>query len=171
MPDPTHPLPGSQAPSPQEPTKNQIDFQFLNFSHPSEAKASRARRTVRSHVTRQQHQREHALQAARRAKSYQGSEPQPEEHPPLRRSHAQTFPSNAPTSLELPGPLPTEPSSSPEASSGSTSPSASSITASSTFAQESGIDPSEVYPEDWHPYISRVMVRRSEPTLDFACFH
>ncbi|TKX21934.1 hypothetical protein C1H76_5826 [Elsinoe australis] len=46
----------------------QVDFEFLNFSHPSEAKDSKFRRKVRSHVTRHQHQREQlALTAARLA--------------------------------------------------------------------------------------------------------
>jgi len=143
---------GVQLSSPQEQSKNQIDFQFLNFSHPSDAKASRARRAVRSHVTRQQHQREHALQAARRAKSYQSQGSEPEDLPP-RREHAQTLPSNQPVSSEQPGMAAVERTSSPEASSGSPSP-----TTTPTVVLETCVDPSELYPEEWHPYIPRVMV-------------
>ena len=53
--------------SPIDPQSSQLGFEFLNFTHPSDAKASLARRTVRSHVTRQQHQKEHAAAAARKA--------------------------------------------------------------------------------------------------------
>lgn len=53
------------SPSTEQPT-SKVDWQFMNISHPSDAKASRARRAVRSHVTRQQHQKEHL---ARRSKS------------------------------------------------------------------------------------------------------
>lgn len=140
---------GSKASSPTE-QKNQIDFQFLNFSHPSEAKASRARRTVRSHVTRQQHQREHAAAAARRAKSV----PQPEgemEDIPGPRAHAATFPPNRPT-LELPSQAGPAPALS-DASSQSPSP-----TGSPMDRQEQRLDPFEVYPEEWHPYLQGIMV-------------
>jgi hypothetical protein len=140
---------GSKAPSPTE-QKSQIDFQFLNFTHPSEAKASRARRTVRSHVTRQQHQREHAAAAARRAKSV----PQPDvesDQGPSPIVHAATFPPNRPT-LELPTrPGPTLTAS--DASSQSPSP-----TGSPNSRSENRIDPYEVYPQDWHPYLQSIMV-------------
>jgi len=58
----------SKRTSRERPASQAVDFEFLNFSHPSDAKASRARRTVRSHVTRQQHHKEH-LAAARRSQS------------------------------------------------------------------------------------------------------
>jgi len=73
--------PTNTSPSPSEdvterPT-GQINFEFLNFSHPSDAKASGARRTVRSHVTRQQHQREqHAAAAAARSSRLQPQNPE-----------------------------------------------------------------------------------------------
>ena len=144
---------GSKAPSPTE-QKSQIDFQFLNFSHPSEAKASRARKTVRSHVTRQQHQREHAAAAARRAKSVSQSDPEQEE-PPGRIHHAATFPSNRPT-LELP----TRPGASTagsDASSQSPSPTGSPM----VYDPERRINPYEVYPSEWHPYLPGIMVMQS----------
>ena len=143
--------PGSKASSPTE-QKSQIDFQFLNFSHPSEAKASRARRTVRSHVTRQQHQREHAAAAARRAKSV----PQPDvelEQGPSQIVHAATFPPNRPT-LELPT-RPGAPRAASDASSQSPSP-----TGSPMRSAESRIDPYEVYPQEWHPYLQTIMVHQ-----------
>lgn len=69
---PTPNLPDGNAPTysssrpPDRPPSIVHDFEFLNFSHPSEAKAVEARRTVRSHVTRQQHQRENMNTAAAR---------------------------------------------------------------------------------------------------------
>lgn len=150
---------GSKASSPTE-QKSQIDFQFLNFSHPSDAKASRARRTVRSHVTRQQHQREHAAAAARRAKSFPQPEAEPEDLPAPRATHAATFPSNRPT-LELPtrtGPV----ASSSDASSQSPSPTGS---GSPMPSFERRIDPSDVYPEEWHPFLPRIVV--SQPAKRF----
>ncbi|KAH9844522.1 Fungal specific transcription factor domain [Teratosphaeria destructans] len=146
----------SNASSQPEQAQNQIDFQFLNFSHPSDAKASRARRTVRSHVTRQQHQREHALQAARRAQSFQGPESDTEP-PSLRRPHARTFPEQRPATLELPGTTGTI-LAAPSTSSPETSPNSPSPAASPTDSPAPGVvDLAGIYPERWHPYIPRIM--------------
>lgn len=141
---------GSKASSPSE-QKSQIDFQFLNFSHPSEAKESRARRTVRSHVTRQQHQREHAAAAARRAKSAPQVDNEEEESPgPV--AHAATFPSNRPT-LELPT-RPGPSTAGSDASSQSPSPTGS----PSVYRPEQRINPYEIYPSEWHPYLPAITV-------------
>lgn len=153
MTEPSDSLPGSKASSPTDQTKSQIDFQFLNFSHPSDAKGSRARRTVRSHVTKQQHQKEHAAAAARRAKSY----PQPDGPPeaddlPTSRPHAATFPPERPA-LTLPE-GPTSIISQEDIVSPSPSP-----TGSSPMATDQQIDPREVYPADWHPYLPKILVR------------
>ncbi|KAK5122445.1 hypothetical protein LTR85_004029 [Meristemomyces frigidus] len=144
----------SKASSPSEAPKNQIDFQFLNFSHPSDAKASRARRTVRSHVTRRQHAQETALQATRKAQSFHDTSAEPEQPPATLRKHAVTLPSHRPTTLELASSSSTSApiTSSPETSSASPSP-----TTSPDQPSICRIDPSEVYPEEWHPYIPRVM--------------
>lgn len=151
---------GSKASSPTE-QKSQIDFQFLNFSHPSEAKASRARKTVRSHVTRQQHQREHAAAAARRAKSAPQSDPEQEESPG-RIQHAATFPSNRPT-LELPT-RPGPSTAGSDASSQSPSPTGSPM----KYDPERRINPYEVYPSEWHPYLPAIMVM--QPTRQTHCY-
>ncbi|TKA25889.1 hypothetical protein B0A50_05644 [Salinomyces thailandicus] len=141
---------GSKPSSPSDTPKAQIDFQFLNFSHPSDAKASRARRTVRSHVTRQQHAREQQ----QRAQSYHGKPSEPTQVPESSRRHAVTLPSERPSTLELPGrskgdlPL----ASSPETSSQSPSP-----IPSPTYPPENRVDPADVYPETWLPHIPRVM--------------
>lgn len=144
---------GSKASSPTE-QKNQVDFQFLNFSHPSEAKESRARRTVRSHVTRQQHQREHAAAAARRAQSAPQIDGEQEEPAgPSTVPHAATYPPpNRPT-LQLP--TRSRPSNAgSDASSQSPSPEGS----PSIYRPERRINPYEVYPAEWHPYLPAVTV-------------
>lgn len=153
---------GSKASSPSESqaSASQIDFQFLNFSHPSDAKASRARRTVRSHVTRQQHKAEHAAAAARRAKSY----PQPETEPqevPHRPAHAASFPLERPTTLDLP--TRPAPSGSSDASSQSPSP-----TGSPMNSIETRIDPTDIYPDAWHPCIPRILVSAMEHCFNLA---
>ncbi|KAF2725485.1 hypothetical protein K431DRAFT_215635 [Polychaeton citri CBS 116435] len=152
----------SKTSSPTEQNKAQIDFQFLNFSHPSEAKASRARRTVRSHVTRQQHQREQAAIAAKRAKSIEESSPQAESSSSAQQAGpARTSSHSTPTrSLELP--VRTVPSQgSPES------------TSSSPINEElERINPLEVYPTEWLPYIPRILehyfhqIAADNPDLD-----
>ncbi|TKA55294.1 hypothetical protein B0A55_12882 [Friedmanniomyces simplex] len=155
----SEPSSSGKASSPQEAPRSQIDFQFLNFSHPSDAKASNARKAVRSHVTKQQHQKEQKLQQERRAKSFQGVSSDPEQRPPPRRQHAGTFPPERPTTIDLPI-LPIQRNaggslaSSPEALSASSS---GSPAASPIHPPERRIDPSELYPEAWHLSIPRIM--------------
>lgn len=126
----------SAATSPIE-LRQQIDFQFLNFSHPSEAKTTRTRKAVRSHVTKQQHQRENAAAAARRAARSQEELTLRQREPVVASASSSVGDvSRAET---------------PEAS---PSPSISPIN-----APQRRLDPSEIYPEEWHPYIGRIMVR------------
>ena len=152
----TDPLLDNEAIGSSEPVTTQIDFQFLNFTHPSDAKASRARRTVRSHVTRRQHAQETKLQAARKAQSYHGNPIEPEQPPPMLRQHAATLPSQTPPALDLSSNTrkTTVRTSSPEGSSASSP----SPTTSTGFSPEQRIDLSEVYDKAWHPYISHIMV-------------
>ena len=147
------PVLGSKASSPTETPKSQIDFQFLNFSHPSDAKGSRARRTVRSHVTRQQHQREHAAAAARRAKTFPQTDAEPDEASSS-TAHSSSIATERPTTLELPR-RPHLAASSTETSASSPSPSP---TESPVYRPHRRIDPSDVYPEEWHPYLPHIMV-------------
>ncbi|KAK4895059.1 hypothetical protein LTR49_028323 [Elasticomyces elasticus] len=91
----------SKASPPQDTPRAQIDFPFLNFSHPSDAKASNARKTVRSHVTKQQHQKKQKLQQVRRTKNFQGVASESDQRPP-RRPHAETVLPNLPTVIDLP---------------------------------------------------------------------
>lgn len=130
-----------------------MDWQFLNFTHPSEAKTSQHRKKVRSHVTKQQHQREQALTAARRTQSYL---PETEsEDPPPQRAHAATTPSNRPTLSELSRDSAQSTVRSPEPSSPSPSPSP------TAQSPQHRIDLNEIYPEEWHPYVDRILVRQA----------
>jgi hypothetical protein len=152
MSDHTDPSPGSQATSPAEQRKSQLDYQFLNFSHPSEAKASRARRTVRSHVTRQQHQREQAAAVARRSQSQQALETQKDLATAPQRSHAATDPPKPSASVVTPE------SSNQSSSSPGGSPSPASPTPSPLESPERRVNISEVYPHRWISEMPRVMV-------------
>jgi hypothetical protein len=158
MSDQGSPSAGSKASSPTEPPKSQIDFHFLNFSHPQDAKASNARKAVRSHVTKQQHQREQKLQQERRAKSFQGtSSESPDLAAQPRRAHAETFPAERPTTLELPL----------QSSGGPSSPEASSVASSPTLPTDSQVDLSTLYPEQWYPFVQPILVSIDiRPVLD-----
>jgi len=143
---------GSKASSPVETTT--VEFQFLNFSHPSEAKTSQHRRQVRSHVTRQQHQRDNAQKEARRTQSLQAEEVSDRVEPG--RAHAASFPSEQPSSLELPGASGSKPGS-PRSTSQASSPGASPTLGTAPH----GLDLGALYPEAWQQYVPLVMVRPS----------
>ena len=134
-----------------------VAWQFLNFTHPSEAKTSQHRKKVRSHVTKQQHQREQAITAAKRSQSYsQGMES--EDQPPPQRTHASTAPSNRPNSAKPRGDSVTplvkpEPTVKIESLSPSASPSP------TTQSPPHPVDLNDLYPEEWHPYVPRILVR------------
>ncbi|KAJ8604676.1 hypothetical protein MRB53_041708 [Persea americana] len=132
----------------------QIDFHFLNFTHPSEAKTGKTRKAVRSHVTKQQHQRESAAAAAvKKARSGQLS-PEIDDLDRLNIQQRSQITSDSPSrqsSLKLQLPSSSQ-SESPEASPLSISP-----TASPLQTPHARVDPLEIYPEEWHPYIPRIM--------------
>ena len=130
----------------------QVNFEFLNFSHPSEAKASGARRTVRSHVTRQQHQREQQAAAARKSKSSSQS---------AEASSSATRPSVLPVQQTSPGRL--SPGASPYHHT-SSSEAASSVASTSGSPLHSPVHPPavqihpfDVYPVQWHSSIPVVV--------------
>ena len=139
--------PGSKESSPKEaPNKSQIDFQFLNFSHPSEAKASGTRKAVRSHVTKQQHQREHAAAAARRAKSSSRAETDPDDAGAQATERSMTTESQSRSIVTATRTESSSPSSTP---SGATS---------AMYRSENQLNPSDIYPEEWHPYLPHILV-------------
>lgn len=137
----------SVSPDSREP---QVGFEFLNFGHPSDAKASRARKTVRSHVTRQQHQREQiAAAAARRSRSVPQSPELSRTHGlPARLVHTISDPSTLQPGAERPALRLAI--SSPEPSP-STVYSASASPTKSPYAR---VDPWELYPHEWHSSIN-----------------
>ncbi|KAF4547740.1 Hypothetical protein D9617_36g062780 [Elsinoe fawcettii] len=153
---------GKVAASPERPQSQQIDFEFLNFSHPNEAKASRARRTVRSHVTRQQHQREQQqAAAARRTRSFPQGTTSPEldrRRPPrLRTSHTINIPTSAGSPRPETSPMRSS-RSAPSSSVASTAPSPlQSPTPSGTLSSPGQLDPYDIYPSQWHTSINIVI--------------
>ena len=122
-----------------------IDFRFLNFTNPKDAKDASTRRSVRSHVTSKQHEKQRKRAAAEQAqRDQQASSPDGVASPTLH------VPDSRRTSyVESSGPSET---SSPEDSS--------SGTPATSPPPLTRINPLEVYPEEWHPYLRPIMVRK-----------
>ena len=152
---------GKRTPSTDRPSTDRtgnVDFEFLNFSHPSDAKASEARRTVRSHVTRQQHQREQSsIAAARRTKSLPQTTGEQRARPTSQAlTHAASYPSpRTSTATEA---LTIQTSGS-EASSYTSSIHSRTASPASPVKTLIGWDQTllESYPGDWHSSIPVVM--------------
>lgn len=136
-----------------ERTANQVDFQFLNFSHPSDAKASRARRTVRSHVTRQQHQKEQQAAAAVRQSRSQGSEESTLSRPPPQAIASVASQTVAETDAkdEL------DSSTSVSRVSPSASPPVPSLERTPNRSPGGRIDPMDLYPPEWHSSVNSLL--------------
>lgn len=126
-----------------------IDFRFLNFSHPKDAKNATTRRNVRSHVTGVQHARQRQA-AAEQAKRSQSSSSRVAPSPILAgpsSSYSGSY-AGSPALSENDTSSPDEGSpASPAPTSGSppTSP-------------LPRLNPLEVYPEEWHPYLRPIIV-------------
>ncbi|USW57573.1 Putative fungal transcription factor [Septoria linicola] len=118
-----------------------IDFRFLNFSHPQEAKNAQTRRNVRSHVTTKQHEK-HRQRVAEQARQTQQDSRQPS---PTSSVHiSRTSSGNSPAqSLSEPETSSPEASSSPSSPTGTTGP--------------TRINPLQIYPEAWHSSLRPVM--------------
>jgi len=132
-----------------------VAWQFLNFTHPSEAKTSQHRKKVRSHVTKQQHQREQAITAAKRSQSYSHGMESESQLPP-QRTHASTTPSNRPHLAELGDHVAPFVNTESLVKTESLSPSAS--PSPTTQSPPHPVDLSDIYPEEWHPYVPRILV-------------
>ncbi|GAB7337694.1 hypothetical protein MBLNU457_g2980t1 [Dothideomycetes sp. NU457] len=147
----------------------QVNFEFLNFSHPSEAKASGARRTVRSHVTRQQHQKEQQAAAARRTKS--SSQVCESSSLAARPSVLPTYAASSPGRRPSPGASPLQHTSGSEAASSVASTSGSPLH-SPIHPSPVQIHPFDVYPVQWHSSIPIVVehyldnLAQNNPDLD-----
>ena len=129
-----------------------IDFRFLNFSHPKDAKNATTRRNVRSHVTGVQHarQRQAAAEQAKRSQSSSSSRVPPSPTLAGPSSSYQGSYAGSPALSE------TETSSPDEAS--PISPTATS--GSPPNSPLPRLNPLEVYPEEWHPYLRPLIVSR-----------
>ncbi|KXS94899.1 hypothetical protein AC578_1665 [Pseudocercospora eumusae] len=118
-----------------------IDFRFLNFSHPQDARNAQTRRNVRSHVTTEQHkkQRQRAAEQARRAQQASSDQlPSPTLSVPFDRTPSAGSPGHSETETSSPETSsPASPAGSPTA--------------------VTRINPTEVYPEDWHASLRPVM--------------
>ncbi|CAK3845515.1 Hypothetical predicted protein [Lecanosticta acicola] len=125
-----------------------IDFRFLNFSHPKDAKNATTRRNVRSHVTGVQHARQRQA-AAEQAKRTQSSSSGVPPTPIL----AGPSPSYSASYAGSPA-LSENDTSSPEEPSGA-SPATSSVSPPASPLPR--LNPLEVYPEEWHPYLRPVI--------------
>lgn len=123
-----------------------IDFRFLNFTNPKDAKDASTRRSVRSHVTSKQHEKQRKRAAAEQARRDQQAS-----SPDGLASPAIPVPDSRRTSyVESSGPSET---SSPEDSSPAHS--------ASSPPPPTRLSPLEVYPEEWHPYLRPIMVCKS----------
>lgn len=117
-----------------------IDFRFLNFTNPADARNATIRRSVRSHVTSKQHEKQRkaaAAQARRRTEQYDDGGASSTQRPPMSRS----------TSIGSPETETSSPDDSP--------------TSPYPLQPLVRLNPLEVYPEEWHPYLRPVMVGHS----------
>ncbi|CAD0093243.1 unnamed protein product, partial [Aureobasidium mustum] len=136
-------MPGTSSPVSLGSSEPPMSFQFVNLTDPSDTKDQKVRRAIRSHVTKQQHQRAEQLAAARRS----NSDPQllgtSSAQIPQGRAHSASYPVSRPTSSDQHSPI--SPTSSSDVSSFSSTP------------QYPMIDVSQVYPAQWLPYLNQIL--------------
>lgn len=136
----------------------QVDFEFLNFSHPSEVKDSKFRKKVRSHVTRHQHQREQLALAAARLTS---ATPRPARHSDSALPQVQLDSFNSPCITPAPSlspsPSPSAISSTYDHSRAATpTPGLTPSPSPPSFAFGQGVR-TDLYPLEWGPSIPIVL--------------
>jgi len=133
-----------------------MSFQFVNLTDPSDTKDQKVRRAIRSHVTKQQHQKAEQLAAARRS----NSDPQllgtSSAQTSQGRAHAASYPLSRPSTSDQKSPV--SPTSSSDASS------------FSSTSQYPMIDVSQVYPAQWLPYLNQILenCKYTTVSLDLA---
>jgi hypothetical protein len=136
-------MPRNPSPVSLGPSEPAMSFQFVNLTDPSDTKDQKVRRAIRSHVTKQQHQRAEQLAAARRS----NSDPQllgtSSAQIAQGRAHAASYPSSRPVTSDRQSPV--SPASSSDVSSFSSTP------------QYPMIDVSQVYPAQWLPYLNQIL--------------
>ncbi|KAG9641271.1 hypothetical protein KCU98_g9036, partial [Aureobasidium melanogenum] len=135
-------MPGNSSPVSPGSFEPPMSFQFVNLTDPSDTKDQKVRRAIRSHVTKQQHQKAE-LAAARRS----NSDPQllgtSSAQISQGRAHAASYPMSRPTSSDQQSPV--SPTSSSDVSSFPSTP------------QYPMIDVSQVYPAQWLPYLNQIL--------------
>ncbi|KAG9512627.1 hypothetical protein KCV07_g9336, partial [Aureobasidium melanogenum] len=136
-------MPGNSSPVSPGSSDPPMSFQFVNLTDPSDTKDQKVRRAIRSHVTKQQHQKAEQLAAARRS----NSDPQllgtSSAQISQGRAHAASYPMSRPTSSDQQSPV--SPTSGSDVSSFSSTP------------QYPIIDVSQVYPAQWLPYLNQIL--------------
>ncbi|KAG9670338.1 hypothetical protein KCU99_g8612, partial [Aureobasidium melanogenum] len=136
-------MPGNSSPVSPGSSDPPMSFQFVNLTDPSDTKDQKVRRAIRSHVTKQQHQKAEQLAAARRS----NSDPQllgtSSAQISQGRAHAASYPMSRPTSSDQQSPV--SPTSGSDMSSFSSTP------------QYPMIDVSQVYPAQWLPYLNQIL--------------
>ncbi|KAK5999915.1 hypothetical protein QM012_005003 [Aureobasidium pullulans] len=136
-------MPGTSSPVSPGSSETPMSFQFVNLTDPSDTKDQKVRRAIRSHVTKQQHQKAEQLAAARRS----NSDPQllgtSSAQISQGRAHAASYPLSRPTSSDQHSPI--SPTSSSDVSSFASTP------------QYPMIDVSQVYPVQWLPYLNQIL--------------
>ncbi|KAH0297529.1 hypothetical protein KCU71_g13341, partial [Aureobasidium melanogenum] len=136
-------MPGNSSPVSPGSSDPPMSFQFVNLTDPSDTKDQKVRRAIRSHVTKQQHQKAEQLAAARRS----NSDPQllgtSSAQISQGRAHAASYPMSRPTSSDQQSPV--SPTSGSDVSSFSSTP------------QYPMIDVSQVYPAQWLPYLNQIL--------------
>ncbi|KAH0173296.1 hypothetical protein KCU67_g1347, partial [Aureobasidium melanogenum] len=136
-------MPGNSSPVSPGSSDPPMSFQFVNLTDPSDTKDQKVRRAIRSHVTKQQHQKAEQLAAARRS----NSDPQllgtSSAQISQGRAHAASYPMSRPTSSDQQSPV--SPTSGSDVASFSSTP------------QYPMIDVSQVYPAQWLPYLNQIL--------------
>ncbi|KAI5236521.1 hypothetical protein E4T42_09447 [Aureobasidium subglaciale] len=136
-------MPGNSSPVSPGSSEPAMSFQFVNLTDPSDTKDQKVRRAIRSHVTKQQHQKAEQLAAARRSNS----------DPPLLgtlsaqvqqgRAHAASYPLSRSATSDQQSPVsPTNSSDAPSFS---------------DTSQRPMIDVSQIYPAQWLPYLNQIL--------------
>ena len=120
-------------------SESATSFQFVNLKDPSDTKEPNVRRAIRSHVTKQQHQKAEQLAAARRSNSDPQLTTIKSEQNVQSRAHAASFPLSMPSISGQQSPI---------MPSGNMN-----IVGSST--QHSILDVSQIYPSEWLPYLNQ----------------
>ncbi|KAI5255833.1 hypothetical protein E4T46_08574 [Aureobasidium subglaciale] len=147
-------MPGNSSPVSPGSSEPAMSFQFVNLTDPSDTKDQKVRRAIRSHVTKQQHQKAEQLAAARRS----NSDPQLlgtlSAQVQQGRAHAASYPLSRSATSDQQSPVsPTNSSDAPSFS---------------DTSQRPMIDVSQIYPAQWLPYLNQILENCNVVTTPIA---